>query len=65
VPEGDWFCPTCRENGIWQAEKLLDEDDTWEPLANLASGAKKMVNAFNARLRVAVAGGSAPAAAAP
>ena len=39
--------------------------DTWEPLANLASGAKKMVNAFNARLRVAVAGGSAPAAAAP
>ena len=39
--------------------------DTWEPLANLASGANKIVNAFNARLRLAVADGSAPAAAAP
>ena len=37
--------------------------DTWEPLANLASGAKQMVNAFNAKLRAAVAGGAASASA--
>ena len=52
--------------GFWDGHfKMSSVVDTWEPLANLASGANKIVNAFNARLRLAVAGGSAPAAAAP
>ena len=27
------------------------EDDTWEPLANLSTGAMRMVHDFNAKLR--------------
>jgi len=43
------------------------EDDTWEPLANLSTGAMRMVHAFNAkrrREREAAAAAAAPAAAA-
>ena len=44
------------------------EDDTWEPLANLSTGSKQMVNAYNAELlaeKKAKAAAAAPAFAAP
>ena len=25
LPDGDWFCPTCRAASVWSAEILLDK----------------------------------------
>ena len=86
VPKDAWFCPACRDNGLWEVQEVLgkrkrngrvqyllrwqahptEEFDTWEPLANVPTASREMINEFRAKERAAnaAAPAAAPAAAA-